>query len=102
MKVASSFPNLTGTPNGSKFKRKSEALCVQPAKIEKLEVEVPQANHSAENSDNSANKVQWNRDFREDVFEKFVITNNFVLPIRKNRQKTGPFTTWNFRIPKET
>lgn len=111
MKVASSFPNLTGTPNGSKFKRKSEALCVQPAKIpeksqrpriEKLEVEVPQANHSAENSDNSANKVQWNRDFREDVFEKFVITNNFVLPIRKNRQKTGPFTTWNFRIPKES
>lgn len=88
MKVASSFPNLTGTPNGSKFKRKSEALCVQPAKIpeksqrpriEKLEVEV--------------NKVQWNRDFREDVFEKFVITNNFVLPLGKNRQKTGPFTT---------
>ena len=102
MKVASSFPNLTGTPNGSKFKRKSEALCVQPAKspeksqrprIEKLEVELPQANRSAENSDNSANKVQWNRDFREDVFEKFVITNNFVLPLRKNRQKTGPFTT---------
>lgn len=88
MKVASSFPNLTGTPNGSKFKRKSEALCVQPTKIpeksqrpriEKLEVEV--------------NKVQWNRDFREDVFEKFVITNNFVLPLGKNRQKTGPFTT---------
>lgn len=88
MKVASNFPNLTGTLNGSKFKRKSEALCVQPAKIpeksqrpriEKLEVEV--------------NKVQWNRDFREDVFEKFVITNNFVLPLGKNRQKTGPFTT---------
>ena len=71
-------------------------------RVEKLEVEVPQANRSAENSDNSANKVQWNRDFPEDGFEKFVVTNNFVLPLRKNRQKTGPFTTWNFRIPKDS
>lgn len=28
-------------------------------RVEKLEVEVPQANRSAENWDNSANKVQW-------------------------------------------
>lgn len=82
MKVASSFPNLTGTPNGSKFKRKSEALCVQPAKIpeksqrpriEKLEVEVPQANRSAENSDNSANLKSNGTEISGKMFSKSLL-----------------------------
>lgn len=49
-------------------RQKSRKRRNKSPRVEKLEVEVPQANRSAENSDNSANKVQWNRDFREDIF----------------------------------
>lgn len=52
--------------NQQKFRKSRN----ESPRVEKLEVEVSQANRSTENSDNCTNKVQWNRDFREDKFSK--------------------------------